>query len=84
MRSIGITKHMDQSGRFKIPRELLSSYNLKPGSIIRIYQKEKSMFIEAAFHNCIFCNSQINIHKFENQYICSNCIYSIKDLIKLN
>ena len=79
MRNIGIFKHIDHLGRFKIPKELLDSYNLKPNSLIRIYQKEKNIILEAVNHHCIFCHSLNGIHKFEDKYICSNCIKKIKN-----
>ena len=82
MKSIGVFKHIDQAGRLKIPRELLAPYNLKAHSLIRFYQKEKSIIIESVSPNCIFCDSQNNIHKYEDKYICSNCIKGLKNIMK--
>ena len=80
METTGIYKYIDKMGRFKIPRELLDSYNLKQNSSLIIYTIGKKIILEAKSHNCIFCNSEKNIHSLNDKYICNNCINNIKKL----
>jgi len=80
MESTGIYKYVDKMGRFKIPRELLDSYNLKQNSLLKIYAVGKKIVLEAKSHNCIFCNSEKNIHSLNDKFICIKCINNVKKL----
>ena len=79
MRPTKIIKSIDHLGRFKIPKELQISHEIKSGSLLNIYQKRKSIVLELEEHKCIFCSSSENIHIFNDKFICSNCIKAISN-----
>ena len=78
MKSTGIIKHIDTLGRFKIPKELLTSYDIKPRTNLHIYKKGKNIILNNFKHSCIFCFSTQNIHTFKGQKICETCINKIR------
>ena len=81
MKPTGFIKHVDFLGRFKIPKELLLSYDIKPYSNIKLSRKRNSIIISKETHTCIFCNSTGNIHVFKDKYICQDCIEKIYELL---
>ena len=80
MKSTGIIKHIDSLGRFKIPKELLASYDIKPQSNLRIYKRGKNIILDNYKHSCIFCFSTKNIHIFKGKRICENCMLKINTI----
>lgn len=82
MKSTGIIRHIDSLGRFKLPRELLDSYNIEPQSKLRIYKRGKNIILDSYKHGCIFCFSTENIHFFKGKKICKKCIDKINTLKK--
>ncbi len=79
MKSTQIIKSIDFLGRFKIPKEIRLSLNIKDGSPLVIYQKRKSIILDLSERKCIFCDSTENIHNFKNDFVCTNCINRIKN-----
>ena len=81
MKSTGIIKHIDFLGRFKLPRELLESYNINTLTPLKLSRGRKAIIITKDVHNCIFCNSSEKIHTFQDKYICRECVKKINDLV---
>lgn len=77
MKSTGIIKYIDFLGRFKIPKELLLSCDIKPSTSIQIYREGKSIVLGHSNNTCIFCFSSKNIHIFHGKMVCKNCIAQI-------
>lgn len=77
MKSTGLIKYIDNLGRFKIPRELLESYDIDTLSPIKLSRGRKSIIISKGVNNCIFCNSAEKIQVFKDKFICQECIKKI-------
>lgn len=80
MKYTGIIKQIDSLGRFKIPKELLEPYHIKPQTYIQISRKGKTIVLTTLKHRCIFCFSNENIHVFMGKAICKNCMEQLNKL----
>lgn len=80
MKSTGIVKYIDSLGRFKIPKELLISCDIKPQTYLQIYREGKNIVLENEPHTCIFCFSTENIHTFKGKEICKDCICKLQKM----
>ena len=77
MESTKIIKHIDNLGRFKLPKEWLKQNDIKPNSRIKLTRGKARIVIEPEIRKCIFCNSNKNIHVYKDKYICNSCSRNI-------
>ena len=79
MKSTNIIKTVDSIGRFKLPKELLQTYNIGKNSNLKIYLQNNYIVIEPMNDICIFCNSMENILTFRGKAICKRCFNEISN-----
>lgn len=74
----GITRNLDNLGRLVIPKEIRKSHNLNKNEPVLINIKENHIEISHFNIGCVFCGSEENLHSFNEQYICRNCLEILK------
>ena len=80
MKTTGIIKHIDALGRFKIPKELLTFYDIKPLANLRISKNGKNIVLGNYKYSCIFSCSTQKIHVCKGKSICKDCIKNISHI----
>ncbi len=80
MKETGVTRTLDGLGRVVIPVEIRSEFDLMENDRLEFYVEEDKIIVKKYINSCIFCNAKDNLTKFEEKYICPECLREIKDL----
>ncbi len=75
-------RKVDSLGRIVIPKEIREELNLRENTSLRIKVKNSNIILGKIAESCKICgNSQkIDLHFFDNTWICNTCIQKIKRL----
>ena len=80
MKSTGITRQVDELGRFVLPKEIRKSLDIKTKDSLEIYTDEGRIILKKYLPACTFCGEANNIVLFEDKRICRECIERLKKL----
>lgn len=80
MKSTGITRQVDELGRFVLPKEIRKSLDIKTKDSLEIYTDEGRIILQKYLPACTFCGEADNIVLFEDKRICRGCIERLKNL----
>lgn len=81
MKSTGIVRNTDELGRIVLPKELRDILGIRTKERLEIYIEGSKIIIERCEKGCSVCNSNVDLKKFKNKLVCSNCINVISDMI---
>lgn len=77
MKSIGITKKIDNLGRIVIPKEIRNTMNLNMNDSLEFFIEGDYILLKKYDKNCIFCGNTENLLNFKDKNICKNCIKNL-------
>ena len=80
MKSTGITRKVDDLGRFVLPIEIRRSLDIKENDALEIFTDENHIILKKYLPACTFCGEAENIVLFEDKRICRRCIDRLKAL----
>ena len=76
----GIQRKLDNLGRLVIPKEIRKSHNLSKNKSVLIVIKENHIEISNYNKGCVFCGSENNTIKFNEQVVCQECLKILKEI----
>lgn len=82
MKSTGIVRKIDELGRIVIPMELRKTLNIDIKDPLEIFVDEDRVILTKYEPSCIFCNSNKNMHTFNNKNICQECYEKLIEDLK--
>lgn len=80
MKSTGITRQVDELGRFVLPKEIRKSLDINTKDSLEIYTDEGRIILQKYLPACTFCGEADNIVLFGDKRICRGCIERLKNL----
>ena len=81
MKSTGIVRNVDNSGRFVLPSELREIFGLKNGGgLVEVYVEGDSIVLKKYEPKCVFCGSHDNIKEYMDKNVCSKCASKMSNL----
>ena len=80
MKSTGITRQVDELGRFVLPIEIRRSLGIEVKDALEIFTDEGRIILQKYQPACIFCADADNIVHFEGKRICRSCLEKLKGL----
>ena len=80
MKSTGITRQIDELGRFVLPAEIRRALNINLKDYLEIHVENDAIVLRKFQPSCLFCeNTQDNL-LFEGKRICRACLEKLKDI----
>ena len=80
MKATGITRQVDELGRFVLPIEIRRSLGIKEKDTLEIFTDGEGIVLKKYEPACIFCNSADDIVYYEGKRICGACLAKLKAL----
>lgn len=80
MKATGMTRQVDELGRFVLPIEIRRALDIKEKDSLEIFTEEDRVILRKYEPACIFCNNADNIVYYEGKRICRECLAKLKDL----
>ena len=78
MKATGITRKIDELGRFVLPIELRRSLDIAEKDPIEIYVEGNAIILKKYEMVCVFCGNPENVIQYKDKNICPACILNIK------
>lgn len=79
MKSTGIVRKIDESGRLVVPMELRRTLNLAEGDAVDIFVDGEMIILKKYVPGCIFCGEVNGIINYKGKNVCECCM---KELTK--
>ncbi len=80
MRSTGITRQVDELGRFVLPIEIRRSLDINVKDALEIFIDNDRIVLQKYQPACTFCGNADDIKLFAGKRICQACLESLKEL----
>lgn len=80
MKSTGITRQVDELGRFVLPIEIRRALDIKEKDSLEIFTDEGRVILQKYQPSCSFCSNADEIVLFSGKRICRNCLEELKKL----
>jgi len=80
MKSTGITRAIDELGRFVVPKELRRSFDLNEKDQLEIYTEGDRIILQKYVPGCIFCGEIENVVLFSHKRVCPGCLSQLKNM----
>ncbi|MBQ3064434.1 MAG: AbrB/MazE/SpoVT family DNA-binding domain-containing protein [Clostridia bacterium] len=80
MKSTGITRAVDELGRFVLPIEIRRKLDIKEKDYLEIYTDENRIVLQKYAPACIFCGEADGIVLYNGKRVCRDCIEKMKNL----
>lgn len=80
MRSTGITRQVDELGRFVLPIEIRRAMDIKEKDALEIFTDGERLVLQKYQPACCFCDNADDIVYFEGKRICRACLEKLKAL----
>ena len=74
-----IVRHLDDLGRFVIPKEMRKEMELKDNDPLEIELQGKEIVVRKHETKCIFCGKNKVFVEFNNKRICKKCLEELKN-----
>ena len=80
MKSTGITRQVDELGRFVLPIEIRRMMGIKEKDALEIFTEDNRIILRKYEPTCIFCGDAKNVINYRGKNICPNCLKEMKKL----
>ena len=80
MKSTGITRQVDELGRFVLPIEIRRALGIKEKDALEIFTDEGRVILQKYQPACLFCANADDVLFFEGNRICRTCLEKLKKL----
>ena len=80
MKSTGITRQVDEHGRFVRPIEIRRMLDIKEKDALEIFTDDNRIVLQKYQPACAFCENVDDIVLFGGKRICRSCIEKMKQL----
>ena len=80
MKSTGMTRKIDELGRFVLPIEIRRALDIKEQDTLEIFTDEARIVLQKYQPACSFCSNADDIVLFSGKRICRECLNELKKL----
>ena len=80
MRATGITRRVDDLGRFVLPAEIRRTLDIALGDALEIFTDGDRIILKKYEPSCTFCESADDVIPFGDKRICRTCLKKLKAL----
>ncbi|MBR6728513.1 MAG: AbrB/MazE/SpoVT family DNA-binding domain-containing protein [Clostridia bacterium] len=80
MKSTGMTRQVDELGRFVLPAEIRRALDINVKDTLEIYTDENRIILQKYQPACSFCSNADDIVLFAGKRICRECLEQLKKL----
>ncbi len=80
MKSTGVTRQIDELGRFVLPVEIRRALNINLKDYLEIHVENDSIVLRKFQPSCLFCGNTEDNVLFDNKRICRTCLMKLKEL----
>ena len=80
MKSTGVTRQIDELGRFVLPVEIRRALNINLKDYLEIHVENDSIVLRKFQPSCLFCGNTEDNVLFDNKRICRTCLNKLKEL----
>ena len=80
MKSTGITRQLDNLGRFVLPIEIRRVLDIKEKDSLEIFTDNGRVVLQKYQPSCIFCGEAGDTVLFNDKRVCRDCLASLKKL----
>ena len=80
MKSTGITRPVDELGRFVLPAEIRRAFDIKDKDTLEIFTDDNRIILQKYQPSCIFCKNADEIVLFAGNRVCRTCLAELKKL----
>ncbi len=81
MKSDKVVRQIDELGRVVIPRDMRRELGLSCGDKIAFQSDDSKIIISKLDKSCALCGSKHGLVPFNDKYLCTECLKSIKTII---
>ena len=74
MRSIGVTRRVDELGRIVIPIELRRTMSIEEKDALEIFVDGDQIILKKYVPGCLFCGSCDDVINYKGKNICRACL----------
>jgi transcriptional pleiotropic regulator of transition state genes len=83
MRSLGITRKLDELGRVTLPKSLRKTMGAEAGTPLEVFvQNDNEVVLRVYKPGCVFCENVSNLTSFNGCQVCRSCMERIAEIIK--
>ena len=79
MKSTGMFRCMDKTGRIVLPMEIRTRLSIKEGDPLEIMMEDDRIILQKYQPSCVFCKGSDNIVYFQGKRVCAACLAQIKE-----
>ena len=80
MKSTGMTRQIDELGRFVLPVEIRRTLNINLKDTLEIYTDNDRIILRKYAPACLFCDGTEGIVLFEGKRVCRQCLDKLKKI----
>ena len=80
MKSTGVTRQIDELGRFVLPIEIRRAMDINVKDTLEIFTDDNRIILQKYQPACSFCSNADNIVLFAGKRICRSCLDELKKL----
>ena len=80
MKSTGVTRQVDDLGRFVLPVEIRRALNIQLKDFLEIHVENDSIVLRKFQPSCLFCGNTEDNVLYEGKRICRTCLEKIKQI----
>ena len=80
MKSTGVTRQIDELGRFVLPVEIRRALNINLKDYLEIHVENDSIVLRKHQPACLFCGNAEDNTLFEGKRICRTCLEKLKSI----
>ena len=80
MKSTGVTRQIDELGRFVLPVEIRRALNINLKDYLEIHVENDSIVLRKFQPSCLFCSSTEDNVLYQGKRICRACLEKLKNI----
>lgn len=80
MKSTGVTRQIDELGRFVLPVEIRRALGINLKDYLEIYTENGRIILEKHQPACLFCGNAEDNVVFEGKRLCRACLEKLKNI----
>ena len=80
MKSTGVTRQIDELGRFVLPVEIRRALGINLKDYLEIHVENDAIVLRKFQPSCLFCGSSEDNVIYEGKRICRKCLEKLKEI----
>lgn len=81
MKSLGVSRRLDNLGRYVIPAEIRKNLDIKEKDILEVYTDGDKIILRKVEECCTFCKRKEDLQEINDKYVCKDCVKKLWEVI---